>query len=196
MPLKDFARSLRDGVVARERLRRANPGAWITGDVRFAGDPRRARLGDSVAIAGPTVLHVTDGGGLDGALLEIGARTYIGEFNNIRCAGAAVRIGADCLISQHITIVGSNHGAAAGRLVVDQPWTGDGVEIGDDVWIGAGCVVLPGARIGDGCIVAANSVVRGTIEPGTIIAGAPARPIGHRDDPARTDAPGRRESAG
>lgn len=180
MPLKDFARSLRDGVIARERLRRAHPQAWITSDVTFRGDVARTSLAADVAVSGPTSLIVTDGGGLTGAFLEIGERTYIGEFNNIRCAGAPIRIGRDCLISQHITIVGTNHGTAPGTPIVDQPWHGDGVVIGDDVWIGAGAVILPGARIGDGVVVAANAVVRGEVEPGAVVAGMPARVVGHR----------------
>lgn len=180
MPLKDFARGLRDGVIARERLRRAHPQAWIAGEVLFRGDPRRVRLGPDVAIKGPTVIAVTDGGGLTGSALEIGRRTYLGEFNNIRCAGAPIRIGANCLISQHVTIVGTNHGTAPGTPIVDQPWSGEGVVVGDDVWVGAGAVLLPGARVGDGAVVAANAVVRGEVEPGAIVGGIPARVIGRR----------------
>ncbi len=180
MPLKDLARALRDGPVARERLRRSQPAAWISGGVVFRGDPRDVRLGSDVAIAGPCALYVTNGGGLTGASLEVGERTYIGEFNNIRCAGAPIRIGRDCLISQHVTIVGSNHGTLPGRAIVDQPWHGEGVTIGDDVWIGAGVVVLPNAVIGSGCVIAANSTVRGSLEPGSVAAGSPARVIGSR----------------
>ncbi|MDO5627801.1 MAG: acyltransferase [Mobilicoccus sp.] len=180
MPLKDFARGIRDGLIARERLRRANPGAWITSDVIFRGDPSATRLAPEVAVNGPTALVVTNGGGLTGARLEIGERTYLGEFNNIRCAGAPIVIGRHCLISQMVTIVGSNHGTAPGTPIVDQPWDGSGVVIGDDVWIGAGSVILPGARLGDGCVVAANSVVRGEVAPGDIVAGSPARVVGHR----------------
>lgn len=180
MPLKDFARGIRDGLVKRERLRRANPGAWITSDVMFRGDVRATRLAPEVAVSGPTALVVTNGGGLSGARLEIGRRTYLGEFNNIRCAGAPIVIGANCLISQMVTMVGSNHGTAAGTPIVDQPWEGTGIVVGDDVWIGAGSVLLPGARLGDGCVVAANSVVRGEVAPGDIVAGSPARVVGHR----------------
>lgn len=180
MPLKDLVRGLRDGPLARERLRRANPHAWITSAVIFRGDPSRTALAAEVAVGGPTVLVVDDGGGLTGARLEVGPRTYIGEFNNIRCAGAPIVIGRDCLISQHVTIVGSNHGTALGAPVVDQPWTGTGVVVGDDVWIGAGAVILPGARIGDGAVIAANAVVRGEVEPATVVGGTPARVIGRR----------------
>ena len=184
MPLKDIARSLRtglrDGFLARQRLRRANPGAFVHDRVIFDGDLSRVSLAPGVAIGGPTVLYVTDGGGLTGARLRIGERTYIGEFNNLRCAGAPIVIGRDCLISQHITIVGSNHGVRAGTRIVDQPWAGDGVVIGDDVWIGSGATILPGARIGDGAVVAAGAVVRGVVAPGDIVGGAPARVLGHR----------------
>ncbi|WP_313565970.1 acyltransferase [Mobilicoccus sp.] len=180
MSLKDLARSLRDGALARERLRRAFPQATIGSDVKFGGELDRTRLGRDVTIAGPTVVYVGDGGGLSGGRLEVGDRTYIGEFNNIRCAGAPITIGRACLISQHVTIVGSNHRIAPGVPIVDQEWAGDGVVIGDDVWLGAGVVVLPGARIGDGCVVAANSVVRGEVEANSVVAGSPARVVGRR----------------
>ncbi len=180
MPLKDFVRGLRDGPLARERWRRAHPHVWITSEVLLRGDPARADFGEGVAIKGPTVIAVTTGGGLDGSRLEVGAGAYIGEFNNIRCAGAAVVIGRDSLISQHVTIVGTNHGLAPGSTIVSQPWAGDGVVVGDDVWVGAGAVLLPGTRIGDGAVVAANAVVRGPVAPGEIVGGVPARVIGRR----------------
>ncbi|KQQ42953.1 acyltransferase [Nocardioides sp. Leaf307] len=180
MPWKDLVRRFRDETLPRERLRRAHPAAVVAGAVLFKGDPARTELGAGVFVQGPTSIFVTDGGGLTGASLSVGPRTYIGEFNNIRCAGAAIRIGADCLVSQHVTIVGSNHGTAAGRTVVSQDWSGQGVVIGDDVWIGAGAVVLPDARVGDGVVIAANSVVRGAIPDYAVVAGAPARVIGQR----------------
>lgn len=174
------ARSLLDRFTGILQLRRRNPGALIDHRVLFSGDPTRVLLGRGTCIFGPTVLAVEDGGGLRGARLEVGDRTYIGEFNNIRPAGAPIKIGRDCLVSQHITMVGSNHGVVAGRNIVDQPWTGDGIVLGDDVWVGAGVTVLPGARIGDGAVLAANSVIRGVVPDGAIVAGTPAREIGRR----------------
>ncbi|MDO5699031.1 MAG: acyltransferase [Dermatophilus congolensis] len=180
MLAKDLLRDLRDGPVYRYSLRRAFPHAYIQSTVKFRGDVDRITLGDRVTIAGPSVVIVSDGGGLTGARLDVGEDTYIGEFNNIRCAGAPITIGRKCLISQHITIVGTNHGIEAGTPIVEQPWSGDGVRIGDDVWIGAGSVILPGARLGDGCVVAANSVVRGEVPEGAIVAGSIAKVIGQR----------------
>ncbi len=192
---KGVARDVRDGALALAHLHRArgdHPGALIARDVRVRGRLDRLRLGTGVAVFGPSTLSVEDGGGLTGSALQIGEGTYVGEFANIRTAGAPIRIGRGCLLAQGVTIVGSNHGTGADRPIVEQEWHGDGVEIGDDVWLGAGVTVLPGARIGDGCVVAAHAVVRGRIEPLTIVGGVPARPLGRRSrdaDEASASAP-------
>lgn len=51
------------------------------------------------------------------------------------------------------------------------------VTIGEHAVIGANAVVLPNVRIGVGAAVGAGSVVTGDLEPWTIYAGAPARPL-------------------
>ena len=55
------------------------------------------------------------------------------------------------------------------------------VQIGSNCWFGVNCVVTSGVTIGDRCVIGANSVVT-EICPGTIAAGAPAKPIGNRLD--------------
>lgn len=177
MPFADFLRHVRDDLIPVERLRRAWPQARVRSGVRFAGDVRRVQLAAGVTINGPSVLSVENGGGLDGASLEIGPRTYIGEFANIRCGGAPIVIGEDCLIAQHVSIIGTNHDTRGDAWVSARPWKGTGVTIGAGVWLGAGTVVLTGARIGAGVVVAANSVVRGVVAPGTTVAGSPAREV-------------------
>lgn len=54
------------------------------------------------------------------------------------------------------------------------------IEIGNDVWIGLRVIIMGGVRIGDGAVVAAGSVVTKHVEPYTIVAGVPARPIRKR----------------
>lgn len=63
----------------------------------------------------------------------------------------------------------------------DLPLKGDTV-IGNDVWIGQHAVILPGVHIGDGAIIGANSIVGADVEPYTIVAGNPARPVRKRFD--------------
>jgi phosphonate metabolism protein (transferase hexapeptide repeat family) len=57
------------------------------------------------------------------------------------------------------------------------------VEIGHDVWIGHGAIILPGRRIGTGAVVAAGAVVTRDVDPYTIVAGVPAKPIRRRFPP-------------
>jgi len=74
-------------------------------------------------------------------------------------------IGSNCLL-RHATTIGGK---------------GDPPEcpvIGDDVEIGSNAVILGGVRIGRGAIVGAGSVVLRDVEPGTTVAGNPARVIG------------------
>lgn len=58
--------------------------------------------------------------------------------------------------------------------------SGYSVKIGNDVWIGDGAMILGGHEIGDGAIIAAGAVVTKDVEPYTIVAGVPARPIRRR----------------
>ncbi len=68
----------------------------------------------------------------------------------------------------------------------DMPLKGDTV-IGNDVWIGQNAVILPGVHIGDGAILGASSVVGSNVEPYTIAAGNPAKPIRRRFDDEMID---------
>ena len=63
----------------------------------------------------------------------------------------------------------------------DMPFKGDTV-IGNDVWIGQNATILPGVHIGDGAIIGANATVGSDVEPYTIVAGNPAKPIRKRFD--------------
>ena len=63
----------------------------------------------------------------------------------------------------------------------EMPFKGDTV-IGNDVWIGQNAVILPGVHIGDGAIIGANSIVGSDVDPYTIVAGNPAKPLRKRFD--------------
>ena len=54
--------------------------------------------------------------------------------------------------------------------------------IGSDVWIGTNAIIKDGITIGDGAIVGAGAVVTKDVEPYTIVAGVPAKPIRKRFD--------------
>lgn len=54
------------------------------------------------------------------------------------------------------------------------------VTIEDYVFIGTRAMILPGVTLGKGSFVAAGAVVTKNVDPFTIVAGVPAKPIGRR----------------
>jgi acetyltransferase-like isoleucine patch superfamily enzyme len=54
------------------------------------------------------------------------------------------------------------------------------VRIGRHAIVGANSVILPDVTIGDGVVVGANSVVKGDLQPWTVYAGSPVRPVRKR----------------
>ena len=53
------------------------------------------------------------------------------------------------------------------------------VRIETKAWIGRRAMILKGVTVGEGAIVAAGSVVTGSVDPWTVVAGVPARTIRH-----------------
>lgn len=161
-----------------EELRRRF-GARIDSDVVLHGADGLV-LGRDCLIGKGTVLATGDA--LNGfGSLSIGARTYVGEYNNLRAsAGGDVVIGDDCLISQFCTVVGANHDTAANVTMSLVPGIGEGVRVGNGVWVGAGAALLPGVTVGEGAVIGANAVVTKPVPAFEIWGGNPARKIGER----------------
>ena len=120
---------------------------------------------------------------LDNSSLIIGSNTYIGEYNNIRAGGGLIQIGNNCSISQHISIIASNHKYDKSSLIRSQLWDlkNNYVIIKDDVWIGANVVILPGVTVSKGAIIGAGSVVTKDVPEYAIVIGSPARVIRYRE---------------
>ena len=110
----------------------------------------------------------------EGSVINSGCVLYTGNGIEI---GRYVAIAANC------TFAPTNHQFARRDMLICKqgfkPSRG-GIRIGNDVWIGANCVILDGADIGEGCVVGAGSLVRGTLEPYGVYAGAPLRKISER----------------
>jgi acetyltransferase-like isoleucine patch superfamily enzyme len=112
------------------------------------------------------------------AVVRIGG----GSFLNIGVMVAAqelVEIGEHCMLANGCFVSDADHRFDDS----DQPITWQGFEgkgptrIGDNCWLGANVVVTGGVTIGERCVIGANSVVTRDIEPRSIAAGAPARPL-------------------
>lgn len=116
--------------------------------------------------------------------LTVGSNTYIGENNNIRISDAGIAIGNNCMISQMVSLISTNHlieGAEKLTLTNGLDYSKCGIEIGTDVWIGCNVVVLPGVKIGNGAVIGAGSVVTADIPEYSIAVGSPAKVIKTRN---------------
>ncbi len=166
------------------RLRKKHPSATVSKGC-FIKNPQKITIGNNTHIGRYTTMLVVDHPTLkeEACKLVIGSNTYIGEYNNIRAAGGQIIIGNHCLISQHITIVCTNHQFRAYSSIDQQSWSEDNnfVRIGNGVWIGANSVILPGVIIEDGAIIAAGSVVTKSVPHNAIVAGNPAHVIKYRE---------------
>lgn len=58
---------------------------------------------------------------------------------------------------------------------------GGKVTIGAYVWICSRSIILPGITIGEGAVIASGAVVTKDVPPYSVVAGVPAKVIGHRE---------------
>jgi putative colanic acid biosynthesis acetyltransferase WcaF len=112
--------------------------------------------------------------------LSIGANTVIGRQCVLDCRskldGLTVTIGRNVNItSQSILVVGKHEMKSRTFSTASAP-----IVVGDHAWISLRAVVLGGVTIGEGALVMAGAVVTRDVDPYTIVAGVPARPIGER----------------
>lgn len=110
--------------------------------------------------------------------LDIGDRVTATAGLRITVYGR-VTIEDDVLFAANVYLSDGGHALTRG----DRPYKYQGigrvapVHIERGAWLGNNAVVLPGVRIGAFAVVGANSVVGSDVPAGTIVVGAPARPV-------------------
>lgn len=112
--------------------------------------------------------------------LRLGPKVVMGR-DNVVNAYLDVEIGRNTLMGDWIYVCDFDHSHDR----VDVPIKKQGlvktpVRIGEDVWIGEKASILRGADIGSGSVIAAQSLVKGTIPPFSIVVGTPARVVRSR----------------
>jgi acetyltransferase-like isoleucine patch superfamily enzyme len=167
---------LLDRARAATYLRHADVGFGV----RAVGKPRVTNhgtltIGDDCtlrSIVAPIDIYVGPGATM---ILGRSVRMHSGDTFS---AFLRVEIGDRVQIGPHVTI----HDNAFHDLY-DRNKTPESrpVIIEDDVWLASKCTVLPGVHIGRGAVVAAHALVNRDVEPFTVVAGVPARPVKHLD---------------
>ena len=111
-----------------------------------------------------------------GAVLNIGA--VIGEKTMIDMnvvVGGRATVGNNCHIGAGTVLAG-----------VIEPPSAEPVVVEDDVMTGANVVILEGVKVGKGAVIAAGSVVISDVEPNTVMAGIPAKPLKKVDEKTKS----------
>jgi acetyltransferase-like isoleucine patch superfamily enzyme len=89
----------------------------------------------------------------------------------------SITIGPRCLFASNIDVTVSDMHSVFDAATGERLNPARDVLIGEHVWVADRCTVMKGARIGANAVIGAASVVTGTIPPGALAAGAPARVI-------------------
>jgi acetyltransferase-like isoleucine patch superfamily enzyme len=163
----------------------------------------RLKLGDHVYIGdGVTIFQRPTGGAIEigdhvyiyrdviletgyGGHLTIGARSSIHPRCQLNAYVAPIEIGSGVMLAPNCALYSYDHGLAPDQPIRKQPVESKGaIVIGDDTWLGFGAIVLSGVRIGRGAAIAAGAIVMHDVPDGAIVAGAPARVVRFRTDPA------------
>ena len=164
--------------------------------------PRKIRIGSDVAIDDGCVL---DAKGSANRGIEIGSRVFLGRHTLLACkegdivledgvnvsyncavfSASSVRIGAETLLAAYCYVVGGGHDFDRTDVpVVQQARPSRGIVVGPGGWLGAGAIVLDGVTLGPSAIVGAHAVVTQDVPGYAIVAGAPARVVRDRRQPA------------
>jgi acetyltransferase-like isoleucine patch superfamily enzyme len=103
-------------------------------------------------------------------------------------AGGWIEIGENVIMGQHVSFHAENHTFTdTATPIRTQGITRVGITIEDDCWVGANVVFLDGCHVGRGCVIAAGAVVRGNVDPFSVIGGVPAKLIRSRMPQDSTD---------
>ena len=155
----------------------------VEGELLEALDEGRLRIGEGTLLEPGCWLTLAPE-----AEIEIGAGCFLNR-NTMIAAQRRVSIGDHTMLANGCFVGDAQHRFDDPTLPITwQGFTSKGpVEIGANCWLGVNCVVASGVTIGERCVVGANSVVNADLPPGTVSAGAPAKPIREIDFAAPED---------
>jgi acetyltransferase-like isoleucine patch superfamily enzyme len=114
--------------------------------------------------------------------VSVGHNVNLGRRPTLVAAHSRIIIGDNVMFGPEVSIFGGGHNVSVvGTPAIDVTWKrGDedlGVSIGN---VGTRALILRGVDVGTGAVVAGGSVVSKSVPDYAIVAGNPARVVGHR----------------
>jgi maltose O-acetyltransferase len=108
--------------------------------------------------------------------LSVGAHTIIGRRCLMDCRGSQITLGRNVNFGSQVVFVCAKHDIQSPTFA----HSFSPIVVHDYAWISLRATVLGGVTVGEGAVVAAGAVVTSDVDPYTVVAGVPARPIGER----------------
>jgi acetyltransferase-like isoleucine patch superfamily enzyme len=138
------------------------------------GSDHRIEIGPNCWVTRGGVFWIED----DHGELHIGPQTSMVEISvAVTEPYSKIVIGEGCMFANDIDIrTGDSHSILENESGKRINFAAD-VTIGDRVWVAAHAIILKGVNIGADSVVAAGAVVTKSCEPGSILAGNPAKVI-------------------
>jgi galactoside O-acetyltransferase len=161
----------------------------------LAGLGEHAIVGKTVRIRKPTRVTIGDHSIIDDFTyiscgLTVGRYTHIGANGVLIGGDAHITIGNFVNVAPGCRIIAASNDFSGGGLVgptIPPEFAGEAVTenitIGDHALFGTGAIILPGCQVPEGVSVGAMSLVTPgcRLEPWTLYAGVPAKPVKKRD---------------
>lgn len=169
---KPWQQALQERVVKLETVTISGQ-VFVAEDAELFAEPGRTiAMEEGSSIASRCFVH---------GPVKLGKGTSLNPGCHLDGGRKGIEIGDHSRIGAHTSIYAFNHGLHAERLVKEQRVSSRGVTIGKDVWVGARVCIVDGVKIGDHAVIGMGAVVTRDVDPCTIVAGNPARPIGRRE---------------
>lgn len=148
---------------------------------------------DNVLILKPEMLEIADSARVDsfvkiegGEGVHIGPGVHISSFAHLNIGGGVLFVLDNAAITSGVAILSGTNAIAGEAMSSAAPQEMQVVErkttiIGACAFIGCRAIVYPGVTVGHHAVVKAGAVVTKDVPPYAIVAGVPAKVVGHRE---------------
>lgn len=151
-------------------------GVYVDRHSRLHASRARIILGEATRVMRGAYLCSYVSEPREGEGIQTGSSCWLG-INCVLASGqGGIFLGENVLLGPGAMLITAGHEYLEKDLpILDQPYQGRPIVIGDNAWIAAGAIVLGGVTIGERAIVAAGAVVTRDVPADATVGGVPAK---------------------